>query len=109
MVAERVSLELDSLPLDQIRRVNLLADRFEESLRKGLTPSPESFIAELEHPAARLVLLRLLMLTEQELSPQALRTEIHGEAPTKLFSDEPPVNRGEIGREPIGESPVMSL
>jgi eukaryotic-like serine/threonine-protein kinase len=65
-----LSLELDSLPIEQMRRVNALADRFEAELRAGTELSASSFVFELDDPHARLVLLRLMMLTEQELERQ---------------------------------------
>ena len=66
MPAEPLSLELDSLRSDQISQINGLVDRFEADLLAGLEPSPDSFVAELEDPHARLVLVRLLTQTEME-------------------------------------------
>ena len=73
MPAQPVSLEVDSLPVDQMRQVNVLADRFEAELRSGAGPGVASFVSELDDSHARLVLLRLLMLTEQELEQNGSR------------------------------------
>jgi serine/threonine protein kinase/tetratricopeptide (TPR) repeat protein len=109
MIAERVSLELDCLPLDQIRRVNLLADRFEKELRDGSAPSAESFIGELNDGSARLVLLRLLMLTEQELGRRSARTETNGHSPSKVLNAEPSPAVGDFSVEIDKQIPGYEL
>jgi eukaryotic-like serine/threonine-protein kinase len=75
MVEEPLCLDLDSLSLDQIRQVNLLVDRFEAELRASSRPSVEAFLAEVNDPRARLVMLRLLMMTEQELGQHGVGSE----------------------------------
>jgi hypothetical protein len=67
MTAGPVSLELDSLPLEQMRRVNILADRFETELRAGARPSVALYLSELDESDAQFVILRLVMLTQHEL------------------------------------------
>ena len=74
MPAETLSLELDSLRSDQISQINGLVDRFEADLHAGFEPSPDSFVAELEDPHARLVLVRLLTQTEMEKGLSAERS-----------------------------------
>src|SRR4051794_9874891 len=77
MPANLVSLELDSLPLDQAYLIHSLAGRFEAEYGSKGRPSIASYLAEVDDTQARLVLLHELTKLDRALNQDDARYRDH--------------------------------